>query len=141
KTPQENMQTCEVLVPSEGALMVSALTGEGVDALVKDILSRLPFGPRYYPADQVSEANMRFIAAEIIREKIILNTEQEIPYSVAVEVTEFKERSADMTYINANIYVERDSQKGIIVGKGGAMIKNIGSAARAELADTLGTQV
>lgn len=129
------------LVQNEAAVMVSAINGTGVKELVSFLLENLPEGPRYYPADQVSEANMRFIAAEIIREKIILNTEQEIPYSVAVEVTEFKERSADMTYINANIYVERDSQKGIIVGKGGAMIKNIGSAARAELADTLGTQV
>lgn len=141
KTRQANVEAYRALVPNAGTALVSALTGEGVDALVKDILSRLPLGPRYYPADQVSEVNMRFIAAEVIREKIILNTEEEIPYSVAVEVEEFKERSAAMTYISAIIYVERDTQKGIIIGKGGDMIKRIGSEARAELADMLGTQV
>ncbi|MBI5670435.1 MAG: GTPase Era [Chloroflexi bacterium] len=141
KTLQAHAEAYQTLIPNVGAMLLSALTGDGVDALVKDILSRLPLGPRYYPADQVSEVNMRFIAAEVIREKIILNTEEEIPYSVAVEVDEFKERSADMTYISATIYVERDTQKGIIIGKGGDMIKRIGSEARAELAGMLGTQV
>lgn len=141
KKRQQNAQAYQALVPNEGAMLVSAQTGEGVEALVKDILGHLPLGPRYYPADQVSEVNMRFIAAEVIREKIILNTEEEIPYSVAVEVEEFKERSADMSYISATIYVERDSQKGIIIGKGGQAIKRIGSEARADLADILGTQV
>src|SRR5262249_3870136 len=89
----------------------------------------------------VSEVNMRFIAAEAIREKVIMNTEQEVPYSVAVEVTEYKERSETMTYIDALIYVERDSQKGIIIGKNGEMIKRIGAQARTELAETIGTQV
>jgi GTP-binding protein Era len=96
---------------------------------------------RYYPADQLSEVNMRFIAAEVIREKIILNTEQEIPHSVAVAIEGFKERDDNMTYIDATIYVERDSQKGIIVGKGGATIKQIGMEARKELAEMLGTRV
>lgn len=129
------------LVENEAAILVSAAHGTGVKELVAYLLESLPLGPRYYPADQVSAANMRFIAAEVIREKIILNTEKEIPYSVAVEVSEFKERSAEMTYINATIYVERDSQKGIIVGKGGAMIKTLGSAARTDLAALLGTGV
>jgi GTP-binding protein Era len=121
--------------------MVSAVEGTGVKELVSYLMESLPLGPRYYPADQVSEVNMRFITAETLREKIILSTEKEIPYSVAVEVTEFKERSETLSYINAIIYVERDSQKGIIVGKGGAKIKQIGSEARAELADMLGTEV
>lgn len=129
------------LIPHEQAALVSALEGSGVDELVNDILRRLPLGPRYFPADQVSEVNQRFVAAEVIREKIILNTEEEIPYSVAVEVDEFKERSERLSYINAIIYVERDTQKGIIIGKGGEMIKRIGSQARAELADMLGTQI
>ena len=109
--------------------------------MVDYLMKRMPNGPRYYPVDQVSEVNMRFIAAEVIREKIILNTEQEIPYSVAVEVEEYKERSENMTYISATIYVERDSQKGIIIGKSGEMIKRIGAQARAELVDMVGTQV
>ncbi len=129
------------LVEHAGALAVSALDGTGVNELVKDLMGRLPLGPRYYPADQVSEVNMRFIAAEVIREQIILNTEKEIPYSVAVEVEEFKERSENLSYINAIVYVERESQKGIVVGKGGSMIKKIGSDARRELASIIETQI
>jgi GTP-binding protein Era len=129
------------LIPHERALLLSAVNGDGIDELLSDLAARLPRGPRYYPADQVSEVNMRFIAAETIREKIIMNTDQEIPYSVAVEIIEYKERSENMTYINAVIYVERDSQKGIIIGKNGEMIKRLGSEARVELAPIVGTQV
>ncbi|MBI1278017.1 MAG: GTPase Era [Anaerolineaceae bacterium] len=129
------------LVDQDAAILVSAVNGDGVTELVDYLRESMPLGPRYYPVDQVSEVNMRFIAAEVIREKIILNTEQEIPYSVAVEVEEYKERSDTMTYISATIYIERDSQKGILIGKGGEMIKRIGSEARTELADMLGTQV
>jgi GTPase len=128
------------LVPHEKAISISAVDGTNVEELVQYLLSRLPLGPRYYPVDQVSEANMRFIAAEIIREKIILHTEQEIPYSVAVEVDSYQEYK-DETAISAIIYVERDSQKGIIIGKGGAMIKQIGTEARLELVDMLGVWV
>lgn len=131
----------EALVPYTTALLVSALNGDGVPELVATLTDLLPEGPRYYPADQVSEVNMRFIAAEVVREKIMLATEQEIPHAVAVEIVEYKERSEDMTYISAVIYVERDSQKGIIIGKGGGMIKQIGQQARAELQTMLGTQV
>jgi GTPase len=129
------------LVENEATILVSALNGSGVEELVNYLREGMPLGPRYYPVDQVSEVNMRYIAAEVVREKIILNTEQEIPHSVAVEVNEYKERSADMTYISATIYVERDSQKGILIGKSGDMIKRIGAEARAELVDMLGTQV
>jgi GTP-binding protein Era len=141
KTRETNLDIYGELTEHEAAIMVSALDGLGVKELVSYLMESLPLGPRYYPADQVSEVNMRFIAAETIREKIILNTEKEIPYSVAVEVSEFKERSEKLSYINAVIYVERDSQKGIIVGKGGAKIKQIGSEARADLAAMLGTDV
>jgi len=129
------------LVPNVQTAVISAATGEGVEALVADLHQRLPLGPRYYPVDQVSEVNLRFIAAETIREKIIHNTDQEIPYSVAVDIEEYKERSESMSYISAIIYVERDSQKGIIIGKNGAMLKKIGSEARTELASTLDTGI
>ena len=79
--------------------------------------------------------------AEIIREKVLLNTEQEVPHAVAVEIQEFKERSPELTYIGANIYVERDSQKGILIGKGGAMLKKISSEARADIEQVVGTRV
>lgn len=141
KTLDAHRDAYAEMVENIASVSVSALKGEGVSELVAFLLEQLPLGPRYYPADQVSETNMRFIAAEVIREKIILSTEQEIPYSVAVEITEYKERSADMTYVSAVIYVERDTQKGIIVGKGGTMIKNLGSAARTELSSMLGTGV
>ncbi len=129
------------LIPHMEAMRVSAMTGEGVNDLLQFIIAQMPTGPRYYPADQVSEVNMRFIAAEIIRERIIENTEQEIPYSVAIEIEEYKERSDDLTYINATIYVERESQKGILVGKNGNMIKQIGTQARQSIGEAVGTRV
>ncbi len=132
---------CAALIPHEAALLLSALSGDGVPALVDALMERLPPGPRYYPADQVSEVNMRFIAAEIVREQIMLLTQEEIPHAVAVEIDSFSERSADLTYISAIIYVERDSQKAIVIGKGGAMIRQVGTDARQQLKDALGTQV
>lgn len=129
------------LIPHLEAVRVSAMTGVGVDDLLNIIVSHMPLGPRYYPADQVSEVNMRFIASEIIRERVIENTEQEIPYSVAIEIEEYKERSDDLTYINATIYVERESQKGILVGKNGNMIKQIGVEARQALSEAAGTRI
>lgn len=129
------------LIPHMEAMRVSAMTGDGVNDLMQFIIAQMPLGPRYYPADQVSEVNMRFIAAEIIRERIIENTEQEIPYSVAIEIEEYKERSDDLTYINATIYVERESQKGILVGKNGNMIKQIGTQARESIGEAINTRV
>jgi GTPase len=120
------------LTPHEAFFYVSALAGTKVPELIEKILSLLPHGPRYYPAEQVSDMNMRFIAAEVIREKIIMHTEKEIPYSVAVGIDGYKE-GEDRTSIDATIYVERDSQKGILIGKGGSMIKTIGTEARQEL--------
>lgn len=129
------------LIEHTAAMQISATNGTNVEELVSSVMSQLPLGPRYYPADQVSEVNLRFVASEVIREKIIENTEQEIPYSVAIEINEFKERSEDLSYIDALIYVERKSQKGIIIGKNGAMIKKIGMEARTDLAEILGMRV
>lgn len=129
------------LLPHDRLLLISAQNGDNVDVLLEDLKSRMPLGPRYYPADQVSEVNMRFIAAEIVREKVMISTEDEIPYAVAVEIDSFRERSDNLTYISAVIYVERDSQKGIVIGKNGEKIKQIGSLARTELSNLLGTKV
>ena len=129
------------LIPHAAAFAVSAAEGTAVEELVADLVSRLPEGPLYYPEDQLSEVNMRVIAAEIIREKVMTHTEQEVPHSVAVEIDSYRERSESLTYISATIYVERDSQKGIVIGKGGERIKKIGSDARAELGAMLGTTV
>lgn len=127
------VETHKALIPHEAAFPVSAKTGAGIHKLLIDLVSRLPLGPRFYPADQVSEVNLRFIAAEIIREKLIMHTEQEVPYSVAVEVESYQEQSNGVTAISATIYVERDTQKGIVIGKGGALIKQVGTEARKEL--------
>lgn len=129
------------LVAHAHARLLSALRNEGVRELVDLLRGMLPRGPRYFPADEVSEVNMRFIAAEVVREKVMLATSQEIPHAVAVEIEEYRERSAKLTSISALLYVERDSQKGILVGKGGEMIRKLGRAARLELEDMLGTRV
>lgn len=129
------------LIPTEYVVLLSAMTGENVPALLEVLINLMPLGPRYYPVDQVSDLNMRFIASEVIREKIMMATDDELPYSVAVEIEGYKERSDDLHYISAIIYVERDSQKGIIIGKNGAMIKQIGAAARGELESLLDVKV
>jgi GTP-binding protein Era len=129
------------LIPHAAAFQVSATEGTDVEDLVADLISRMPEGPLYFPEDQLSEVNMRVIAAEIIREKVMIHTEQEVPHSCAVEIDSYRERSDSLTYIGATIYVERDSQKGIVIGKGGDRIKKIGSDARTELGEMLGTTV
>jgi GTP-binding protein Era len=126
----------------EQVIPISARTRDGLDQLVSEIVTRLPEGPRYYPSDQLSEAPERDIAAEIIREKIFLLTEQEIPYSSAVVVEQFEEvPERRLTRIHATIHVEKASQKGILIGKGGQMLRRIGEAARLEIERFLGTKV
>ena len=121
--------------------MISALHSNGLDELLGETVERLPFGPRYYPEEQVTDQQLRFMAAELVREQILQHLRQEIPYSVAVVVQDFKQRSENMTYISANIYVERDTQKSIILGHRGSMIKRIGQEARHEIEDLVETRV
>jgi GTP-binding protein Era len=122
-------------------LLVSALRGDNRDHLLEETIARLPLGPRYYPEEQVTDQQLRFMAAELVREQVMRHLRQEIPYSIAVVVQEFKERSADLTYISANIFVERDTQKAIVLGRRGEMIKQIGRDARREIEQLLGTRV
>ena len=112
---------------------ISATLGDGVAQLREFIIQYLPEGPPYFPADQLSDLPERFFVAEIIREQIFLHTQQEIPYASSVVVEEFKERPNGKNYIRAMIYVERQSQKGILVGGGGRTIKLIGQRARADI--------
>ena len=113
---------------------LSARTGDGLLRLVEEILQALPEGPAYFPEDTMTDGSERFIAAEIIREKIILLTRQEIPYATAVVVDAFKEDAPRrLLRIQATIHVEKDSQKGILIGKKGAMLKEIGTKARLDL--------
>ena len=120
---------------------ISALQGDGLSELIGLIVQYLPQGPIYYPPDQVSESNERFFVAEIIREKVFLRTKQEIPYASSVLIEQFKERDKGKTYIQATIFVERDSQKGILIGKRGRSIKTIGQDARREIEEFIGNPV
>ena len=120
---------------------VSATTGNGVSQLRESIVKYLPEGPPYFPDDQISDLPERFFVSETIREKVFLRTSQEIPYASSVVVEEFKERPNGKIYISAMLYVERQSQKGILVGKGGRTIKRIGQLARAEIEQFLETAV
>ena len=121
---------------------ISALTGEGIEELRDGILELLPEGPPYYPEGQVTDFPERFIIAEYIREQILHLTREEVPHSVAVVVEELKPReNTDTVYVSAVIYVERDSQKGIIIGKNGKMLKEIGQRARREIERLLGSKI
>ena len=120
---------------------VSALNGDNVDALLKETVSRMPVSPAYYPEDIVSDQIERDFISEFIREKVYNNTREEIPYSSAVVVEDMTERENGGAYISATIYLEKDSQKGILVGKGGSMIKKIGRDARFEIERFLGFKV
>jgi GTP-binding protein Era len=119
----------------------SGLTGLGVDELVDELRELLPEGPRYYPADQVTDLQTRFIVAELIREQALHLLAQELPHSLAVVVDEFTERDENMTYISAVLYVERETQKPIVLGQGGKMIKRIGQRARPQIEELVGTKV
>jgi GTP-binding protein Era len=122
-------------------MLISATRGDNRDELLELIVSHLPEGPRYYPEEQITDQQERFIAAELIREAVLRHTHQEIPHAVAVMVEEFKERGPEMTYIAANVLVEKDSQKGIVIGQGGRMLKRIGQEARRGIEEMVGTRV
>jgi GTP-binding protein Era len=121
-------------------LPISAKTGDGVDVLRKVIVDRLPEGPAYFPEDHLTDQPERFLAAELIRERVLQETRQEVPHSVAVIVDSWED-AGDLTKIFASIFVERPGQKGIIIGAKAAMLKRIGMLARAELEMLLGRHV
>lgn len=122
------------------AHLVSAVTGDGVDALMADLAHRLPESPFLYPEDEISTQTLRFFVTELLRETALEQLEDEVPYSVAAGIEEFRE-AAKPVYIRAVLYVERDSQKGIIVGAKGARIRDIGIAARAKIEALVGSPV
>jgi GTP-binding protein Era len=119
---------------------ISAAKKQGLDALLEHIVAALPDGPRYFPEDQFTDQPERFIASEIIREKVLLKTSKEIPYAAAVMIDRYEELEK-LTKIAATLYCERDGQKGILIGKGGQKLKEIGTAARLELENLLGKKV
>ena len=132
----------ESLYRFEAILPISALTGDGLDILELEILKHLPAGPQYFPEDQLTDLPERFLAAEVIREKVFHLCGEEIPYAVAVVVEAFQEREPPRPiYIRATLYVEKESQKPILIGSAGQMLKRIGSAARKELEPLLERKV
>lgn len=128
--------------PFEAIIPVSAISGNQIDELIEAIEPLLPEGPRYYPEDTITDQPERFIAAEMIREKVFRLTGQEIPYSTAVSVQSFsEERNGALVKIHATIHVERSSQKGMIIGKNGSKLKMIGTEARKEIERMVGAKV
>ncbi|KIL46032.1 GTPase Era [Jeotgalibacillus campisalis] len=129
-------QTFQEVVP------ISALEGNNVETLLEQILENLPEGPQYYPADQITDHPERFIISELIREKALHLTREEIPHSIAVSIEKIsKEEGKELINVMATIIVERDSQKGIVIGKRGAMLKEIGQRAREDIENLLGSKV
>ena len=125
--------------PFEQIIPISAVLGDGVDILVRELLKILPEGPRLFPEDMVTDLPERFLAAELIREKVFHLTREEIPYATAVVIEEFKEREEkNLVVIRATIQVERETQKGILIGEKGKRLKEIGRLAREEIEALLG---
>lgn len=130
---EENLLTYKTLFDTNlPVVRISAKTGRNIDTLIKNIYKKLPEGEALYPEDIVTEETMRDVTEEIIREKILLNTSDEIPHSVAVKVEKYKEEET-IDKISAVIYCEHKSQKGILIGKGGSLLKKIGTESRLEL--------
>lgn len=125
------------LVPDAAWILFSALTQKGLRDLQQMLIAALPEGPLYYPPDQITDAYLRDIAAEMIREQIMLQLREEVPYGTAVQIIDFKERPNGTTYISANIFVERESHKAIIIGNKGSQLQRIGKVAREEIESML----
>lgn len=132
---EENLMSYKLLFEENiSVIRISAKTGRNKDTLLTNIFKKLPDGEKLYPDDVVTEETMRSVAEEIIREKILLNTKEEIPHSVAITIDKYEE-AEDIDRIYATIYCEQKSQKGILIGKGGGLLKTIGTQARLELED------
>ncbi len=130
------------LVPfADPVLTVSALQADGLDDLLEALVARLPEGPRFYPEDQVTDRFERDVAADLIRSAAMQLLREELPYSLAVHIDEFTERGETGAFIKATLFVERDSQKGIVIGRGGVMIRNIGQLAREHIEAMSGRSV
>lgn len=136
------IQRCSELLPGKEIVPISALTGENLSLLLELIERGLPQGPKLFPEGELTDQSERFLAAEIIREKIFLLTREEIPYGVAVTIDEFSEKEEkNLIVIGATVHTERHSHKGILIGKRGAMLKEIGTRARQELEALLGCKI
>lgn len=133
--------TYQEAYPFAGIIPISAKEKDNLDEVLKVLTKVLPEGPQYFPEDMITDQPERLIIADIVREKILLKTRDEVPHAIAVDVDEMKTRDDGMTYVRSTIYCERDSQKGIIIGKRGAMLREIGGEARADIERLLATKV
>ena len=127
--------------PFEGVVPISAKEKTNLTNLLEEVKKYLPEGPQYYPDDMITDQPERLIVAELVREKVLQLTREEIPHAVAVDVDEMTTRANDDVYIRATIYVERDSQKGIVIGSRGSLLKDIGAMARRDIEALLGSKV
>jgi len=134
------LQAAAALASFDHVVPVSARSGRGVDELVAVLVDALPEGPPYFPAGEVTDQSVEQRIAEIVREKVLERTREEIPHSVATQVEEIERRDG-ITHVSCLVLVERDSQKGIVIGRGGQMLKEIGTSARPEIETLLGTKV
>ena len=124
-----------------GAIPISAKEKTNLDQLVEEIKKYLEEGPQYYPSDMITDQPERLVIGELIREKALHLTKEEIPHAIAVDIEEISKRNNDDLYIRATIYVERESQKGIVIGAKGSLLKEIGQLARADIENLLGSKV
>ena len=137
----ERVESYKDALDFAGVFPISVLQGNNVNELMEALIEALPEGPQYYPADQITDHPEYFVVSELIREKILQLTQEEIPHSVAVTVDKMQKDEFDKVHVYANIIVERKSQKGIIIGKGGRLLKEIGTRARRDIHQLLGNKV
>ncbi len=137
----ERVESYKDALDFAGVFPISVLQGNNVNELMEGLINALPEGPQYYPADQITDHPEYFVVSELIREKILQLTQEEIPHSVAVTVDKMQKDEFNKVHVYANIIVERKSQKGIIIGKGGRLLKEIGTRARLDIQQLLGNKV
>jgi len=138
---EQHQELYQILVQLSETFAISSTQGDNLEALVNKVISLLPAGPPFFPDDQITDLYEREIAADLIREAIIYNLRAEVPHSVAVRIDEYKDKEQNLTYIAATLFVERDSQKGIVIGKGGGTLKKIGIDARQKIEELIGRKV
>lgn len=137
----DRVESYQETIPFAGIIPISVLQGNNVQELMTTLTNHLPEGPQYYPSDQITDHPEYFVVSELIREKILHLTKEEIPHSVAVTVDKMQKDEFDKVHVYANIIVERPTQKGIIIGKGGKLLKEIGVRARKDIEQLLGNKI
>jgi GTP-binding protein Era len=138
---KESSARYQALAPESQLIPISAISGQNLNYLLKALIERLPEGPQLYPEDQITDVYERDITADMIRAAAMLHLQHELPHVIAIRIDDFNEREDHGAYIEATVFVERDSQKGIVIGEGGRMIKRIGSSARKDIEAMSGRKV